>query len=107
MDLTPLHFLAQGSAVPTGWEFWPFSSGTGERWLPMLARIGFMVAIFVFIAAFLRFLHGPKGLLRDKEMDREAEEIRQQELAQLKAEFEQGDWTPGQYRRHKRRIERS
>lgn len=107
MDLSPLHFLSQASAVPTGWEFWPFSSGYGEKWLPLIARIGFMVAIFALIALFLRVLYGPKGIFRDKEMDREADELRRQELAELEAEFSRGEWTQGQYRRRKRHIERS
>ncbi|SKA86744.1 Uncharacterized membrane protein [Paucidesulfovibrio gracilis DSM 16080] len=106
MDSTILHFISQ-SAVPTGWEFWPFTSGTGESWLPLLARLAFLVAIFAVIAGFLRILHGPKGLLRDKELDAEAEELRRKELDELKREYERGDWSERQYLRHKRRIERS
>ncbi|MGE4292809.1 MAG: SHOCT domain-containing protein [Desulfovibrio sp.] len=107
MDLTPLHFLSQASAVPNGWEFWPFSSGYGEKWLPMIARMGFMLVIFGIIALFLRLLFGPKGFLRDKEMDREAEELRRQELDELEEEYRNGEWTETQYRRRKRNIERS
>ncbi|WP_022661903.1 SHOCT domain-containing protein [Paucidesulfovibrio longus] len=107
MDLTPLHFLSQASAVPNGWEFWPFSSGYGEKWLPMIARIGFMLAIFAVIAIFLRIQFGPNGFFRDKELDREAEELRRQELAELEAEYRRGEWSERQYRRKKRHIENS
>lgn len=107
MDLSSLHFLSQSDAVPTGWEFWPFSSGYGEQWLPMFARIGFMLLILGAIALFLRLLFGPRGIFRDKEMDREAEELRKRELAELEAEYARGEWSERQYLREKRRIERS
>ncbi|MEF2144993.1 MAG: SHOCT domain-containing protein [Desulfovibrionaceae bacterium] len=107
MDLNLLHFLAQPTPLVSGWEFWPFSSGTGEKWLPMLARIGFMLAILAVVAGFLRFLHGPKGILRDKELDIEAEQMRQEELAELDREYQRGDLPESIYKRRKKHIERS
>lgn len=73
------------------WRAWPFNSGFGESIFPAIARMAFVTMIFAVIILFLRVLFGPNGFLRDKEMDREAEEERQRELAELEEKFAKGE----------------
>lgn len=73
------------------WRAWPFNSGFGESIFPAIARMAFVTLIFAVIILFLRVLFGPNGFLRDKEMDREAEEERQRELAELEEKFAKGE----------------
>ncbi|WP_319467207.1 SHOCT domain-containing protein [uncultured Pseudodesulfovibrio sp.] len=72
------------------WRAWPFNAGYGDHLLPSLARFAFVTLILGAIMLFLRVLYGPNGFLRDEEMDREAEEERRQERAELEKEFEDG-----------------
>ncbi|ADU62360.1 MAG: SHOCT domain-containing protein [Pseudodesulfovibrio sp.] len=75
------------------WRAWPFNAGYGEHILPSIARMAFVVLIFAVIIIFLRILFGPNGPLRDKEMDREADEQRATERAALDAQLSRGDIT--------------
>ena len=73
------------------WRAWPFNAGYGEHILPAIARMVFVAMIFGVIILFLRVLFGPNGYFRDEEMDREAEEERKQERAELKKQLANGD----------------
>lgn len=75
------------------WRAWPFNAGYGEHLLPSIARMIFVSMIFGVIILFLRILFGPNGYFRDEEMDREAEEERRQERAELDAQLERGEIT--------------
>lgn len=94
------------SAVPSKWAFWPFNSGVTGDWETSLATYAFSFVILAAICLFLRLLYGPKGIWRDKEMDREAEELRRREHAQLDAEFRSGRITKQLYELKKRSIDR-
>ena len=80
------------------WRAWPFNAGYGDHLLPSLARLAFVTVIMGAILLFLRFLFGPGGPLRDKELDREAEEERRQERAELDAMLENGEITELEYK---------
>lgn len=69
------------------WRMWPFNAGYGDKLLPSVARLAFVSAIMGGIVLFLRVLFGPKGFFRDEEMDREAEEERRQERAELQQQL--------------------
>lgn len=86
------------------WRAWPFNAGYGEHILPSIARMAFVTLIFGVIILFLRVLFGPKGFLRDEDMDREAEEIIRQEMAELDEEFEKGDMTEMEYKIREKKI---
>lgn len=88
------------------WKVWPFNSGYGEPMLPAIARFVFISAILGGILFFLRLLFGPGGPLRDKELDRLADEERAKELAALEEQLKNGEVSEAEYRILKRRIER-
>ncbi|MDC0335433.1 SHOCT domain-containing protein [Pseudodesulfovibrio sp.] len=79
------------------WRAWPFNAGYGEHILPAIARLAFVSLIFGVIILFLRILFGPKGFFRDEEMDREADELRQQEIAELDEQLKKGEVTEFEY----------
>ncbi len=87
-------------------EFWPFSMGMNESWLFSLSRIVFMLIIMGSILLFLRVLYGPKGIWRDHELDRMAEEETRKELADLKSSFERGEIDEDLYDLEKKRLNR-
>lgn len=60
---------------------------------PSIARLAFVTLILGAIVLFLRVLFGPNGFFRDEEMDREAEEERRQERAELDAMLSKGEIT--------------
>ncbi|XPV77272.1 MAG: SHOCT domain-containing protein [Desulfovibrio sp.] len=86
------------------WAGWPFSPGYGESWGPTIAKCIFSLFILIIIVAYLRFLFGPKGIFRDKELDREAEETRIAELAQLEEDYAAGRVNDMEYKYRKKRI---
>lgn len=79
------------------WRAWPFNSGYGEHMVPAIARMVFVAMIFGAIILFLRMLFGPKGFLRDEEMDREAEEEIRRERAELEKKFADGEISEAEY----------
>lgn len=85
------------------WDHWPFGPGHGD-FVASAARFAFVALILGFIIIFLRVLFGPKGIFRDHEMDREAEEKRKADLEQLEKDFEAGNITELQYKYLKRKI---
>ncbi|WP_243545962.1 SHOCT domain-containing protein [Pseudodesulfovibrio tunisiensis] len=89
------------------WRAWPFGSGYGDALLPSLARFAFVALLLGVILLFLRLLFGPKGIFRDKELDREAEELRQQEIAELTKQFEAGEVGEAEFQVRKRKIRKS
>jgi len=91
-------------ALPSKWDGWPFNSGFGGDWQTSLATYAFSAVILAAICVFLRLLYGPKGIWRDKEMEREAEEARARELAQLEADLRSGRITQLQYTRKKKAL---
>ncbi len=91
-------------ALPSKWDGWPFNSGYASDWQTSLATYAFSAAILAAICVFLRLLYGPKGIWRDKEMEREAEEARGRELAQLEADLRSGRITQLQYTRKKKAL---
>ena len=80
-----------------GWQMWPFGPGYGESLLPTVAKMLFVGAILGLICLFLRFLYGPKGIFRDHEMDREAEEMKAREREELRLRLEAGDIDQAEY----------
>lgn len=78
--------------------------GFGEKLLPSLAKLGFVALILGVIFLFLRILFGPGGRFRDKEMDRQAEEMRKREMAELDAKYARGEVSDLEYRWEKKRI---
>lgn len=87
------------------WRAWPFNAGYGEHILPAIARMAFVGLIFAVIIVFLRFLYGPKGIWRDHELDREADEMRVQEKAELDEQLKNGDITEFEYKIRLKSIE--
>ena len=87
------------------WDGWPFNSGYGGDWQTTLATYAFSAAILIAICVFLRLLYGPKGIWRDKDMEREAEAAKRRELAQLESSYRSGAMTEQEYTRKKRTIE--
>lgn len=87
-------------------EFWPFSPGMNESLLFSLSRIVFMVVIMAAIFGLLRFLYGPNGIWRDKELDRMAEEETRRELEELEHRFERGEIDEYAYEMEKKRLSR-
>ena len=100
-----LSFQVQATAIPSKWDFWPFNSGTNSDWQTSLATYAYSAVILAVICLFLRFLYGPGGIWRDKEMEREAELTRQHALDALQAQLDAGEITEEQFNRGKRRIE--
>lgn len=87
------------------WRAWPFNAGYGEQLLPSLARLAFVTIILAAILLFLRFLFGPGGWLRDEELDREAEEERRIERAELDALLAKGEISELQYQMKMKSLE--
>ena len=80
------------------WHAWPFNAGYGGHLLPAIARFIFITLIMGGIILFLRFLFGPKGIWRDEELDREAEEMRVEQRAELQKQFDNGEITELEYK---------
>ncbi|MDO9631593.1 MAG: SHOCT domain-containing protein [Humidesulfovibrio sp.] len=99
-----LNISAQ-TTLPSKWDGWPFNSGFGGDWQTTLATYAFSALILGGICIFLRLLYGPKGIWRDKEMEREAEEKKSRELSQLEAKYHSGKITKLEYTMKKRAIE--
>ena len=91
--------------LPSKWDGWPFSSGYGGDWQTTLATFAFSALILAAICLFLRALYGPKGIWRDKDMEREAEETTRKELAHLEESLRAGRITKREYTMKKRIIE--
>lgn len=87
-------------------DFWPFSMGMHESFLFSVSRIAFMVIIMGAILLLLRVLFGPKGIWRDHELDRMAEEEAARELADLDARFERGELDETLYNMERKRLSR-
>lgn len=87
------------------WRAWPFNSGYGENILPTIARLVFVIMIFVVILVFLRVMFGPNGYFRDEEMDREADEQRAEEMAALEEEFAKGTMSDMEFQIRKKSIQ--
>lgn len=99
-----LNIMAQ-AALPSKWTGWPFNSGYGGDWQTSIATYAYSALILGAICLFLRLLYGPKGIWRDKEMDREAAETRLREHAKLDADFSAGRIGKAQYEMQKRAID--
>ena len=100
-----LNGLSAQIELPSKWNGWPFNSGYGGDWQTSLATFAFSGLILGAICIFLRLLYGPRGIWRDHEMDREAEEMRRKELAQLESARRAGRVSEAQYARRKRELE--
>lgn len=87
------------------WRAWPFNAGYGEHILPAIARMAFVTLIFGVIIVFLRFLYGPKGIWRDHELDREADEMRAEQKAELDEQLKSGEITELEYKIRLKGIE--
>jgi putative membrane protein len=98
--------ISTQAGLPSKWDGWPFNSGYGGDWQTTLATYAFSAIILAAICIFLRALYGPKGIWRDKEMEREAEETQRRELAKLEASFRSGRITELEYTLKKKAIER-
>lgn len=100
MDIFDLPTLLNGFFDFLGtpqWRAWPFNAGYGDHILPAIARMVFVTLIMGAIVLFLRLLFGPKGWLRDEEMDREAAEMVKLERAELEEKFKKGELSETDY----------
>jgi putative membrane protein len=97
--------ISTQATLPSKWDGWPFNSGFGGDWQTTLATYAFSALILAAICVFLRLLYGPKGIWRDKDMEREAEETKSRQLAQLESNFRSGRITKLEYTMKKRAIE--
>jgi uncharacterized membrane protein len=97
--------ISTQAVLPSKWDGWPFNAGYGGDWQTSLATYAFSALILGIICIFLRLLFGPKGIWRDKELEREAEETKRKELSKLEASFRSGRITELEYKRMKRNIE--
>lgn len=97
--------ISTQAALPSKWDGWPFNAGYGGDWQTTLATYAFSALILGAICLFLRALYGPKGIWRDKEMEREAEETTRRELAKLEASYRSGSISKLEYTLKKRSIE--
>ncbi|GAB7022546.1 hypothetical protein [Salidesulfovibrio brasiliensis] len=79
------------------WRLWPFGPGYGQTLLPNLARLAFVALLMGAILLFLRILFGPKGFLRDHELDREAEEELRREREELDRQLKDGEINEAEY----------
>ena len=86
------------------WDTWPFTPGYGDFW-SSLFKFVYVAVILTLVCLFLRFLFGPKGIFRDKEMDREAAEARAQAMAELERRFKAGEISEAYYTLRKREYE--
>lgn len=80
------------------WKAWPFNSGYGEHILPSIARMVFVTLILGIIFLGLRFLFGPGGPLRDKELEEEAREQTRKEREELEQLLEKGEISEIEYK---------
>lgn len=99
-------FFAFETAIGRGpfWDTWPFTPGYGDFWSSVFKFV-YVAVILGLIFLFLRVLFGPKGIFRDKEMDREAAQARAEALEDLKREYEAGEITELDYKLRKREYE--
>ncbi|WP_027179498.1 hypothetical protein [Maridesulfovibrio bastinii] len=104
LDITALISELNNLANDPQWRGWPFGPGFGGTW-SAVARFAFVALILGFIVLFLRVLFGPKGIFRDHELDREAEEMRKAELEELENKFKSGKISELEYKFKKREIE--
>lgn len=104
LDLLGLGFSSQEGAF-SKWSGWPFNYGFGGDWQTTLATFAFSALILAVICVFLRLLFGPRGIWRDKEMDREADEMRRREHAELDARYRAGRVSEAEYKTKKRAID--
>ncbi|MBN2140160.1 MAG: SHOCT domain-containing protein [Desulfovibrionaceae bacterium] len=88
------------------WDFWPFGPGYGQNWTLTLAKAAYVAVILGLILLFLRFLFGPKGVFRDKELEREAEEEKKKALEELELDFAAGRIEEFEYRLKKRSLKK-
>lgn len=80
------------------WRLWPFGPGYGDTLLPAVARLLFAALILGLILLFLRFLFGPGGIWRDKELEAEAEEQRLAEIAELEEQLRKNEISEAEYK---------
>ncbi|SDL16071.1 hypothetical protein SAMN05660337_2299 [Maridesulfovibrio ferrireducens] len=85
------------------WDHWPFGPGYGDLNASLL-KLAFVAVILGAIILFLRVLFGPKGFFRDKELDREAAEMREKALKDLEADLESGAISELDYKFKKKRL---
>jgi uncharacterized membrane protein len=97
--------ISSQATLPSKWDAWPFNAGYGGDWQTTLATYAFSALILIAISLFLRALYGPKGIWRDKEMEREAEETKRAELAKLESSYRSGSISKLEYTMKKRSIE--
>ncbi len=95
----PLASLGQGPF----WDTWPFTPGYGD-FSSTLAKFALVAVILGLILLFLRLLYGPKGIFRDKELDREAEELRRKELEEIERARAAGEISELDYIYRKKRL---
>ena len=91
------------------WSHWPFGPGMTGSWLMTLSKFAFMGVILAIILGILRYFFGPGGMMRDPEMDREAEEERREirkSVNLLRERLARGEISEEEFERTKRILER-
>lgn len=70
----------------SNWTAWPFgASGYSGGFWPIVARFGYVTALFLLICLFLRLLFGPRGPLRGEGWETRAEARQRREKEQAEA----------------------
>lgn len=87
------------------WRAWPFNAGYGEHIGPAIARMAFVSMIFGAIILFLRILFGPKGFLREKQWDIDAEKLRKEERDEVERQFANEEIDEFEYKIKMKKIE--
>lgn len=91
------------------WSAFPFGPGFTGSWLLAICKFLFIGLILALIMVVLRWLFGPKGFLRDKELDREAageRKSRQEAGKILDQRLARGEISPEEYARRKKALKR-
>ncbi len=89
------------------WSQWPFGASVTGSWLLALSKFVFIGIILAVIILILRFVFGPKGALRDKELDMEAkeEENKKEAMNILRKRLARGDISIEEFEKKKRLLE--
>jgi len=101
LDRVPLPLARAGN-----WTGWPFA-GFGESFLPAVARMLFVVALFAAIALLLRWLFGPGGRLRPPEFGTghiAPRRARRARIRELRSRCKRGEISMEEYLRESCRI---
>ncbi|MCF8104130.1 MAG: SHOCT domain-containing protein [Desulfohalobiaceae bacterium] len=90
------------------WTGFPFGPGLAGSWLLAICKFLFIGLVLALIMWILRRVFGPGGFLRDRELDREAAEERQNRREArmvLEQRLARGEISPEDYTKRKETLE--